>query len=136
MNRCLTPLLLALALAGTAHAQSKPRDFPKEALRGEMTVKQPPYLEMDERITRLSPGARVFDEGNRLLRPSALTNRELTVNYLIDRRGQVTQAWILTAEEKKEKRAGYGVARNYTFESQQTSGTAQTLPAPAATPAN
>jgi hypothetical protein len=132
MNRCLTPLLLALTLAGTAHAQTpdQTRNFPREALRGEMTVKQPPYLEMDERVTRLSPGARVLDENNRLVRPASLLNREITVNYLLDRRGQVTQAWILTAEEKKEKRAGYGVERNYTFESMQDAGTARTLPAP------
>ncbi len=148
MNRCFSPLLLALALAlaGTAQAQTaqvlpdgeasraiKSRNFPKEALRGEMTVKQPPYLEMDDRVTRLSPGARVLDEDNRLLRPSSLVNRELTVNYLTDRRGQVTQAWILTADEKKEKRPGYGVVRNFTFESQQDAGTVRTLPAPATT---
>lgn len=133
MNRCLTPLLLALTLAGAAHAQTQgpTRNFPREALRGEMTVKQPPYLEMDDRTTRLSPGARVLDEDNRLVRPASLLNREVTVNYLLDRRGQVTQAWILTAEEKKEKRAGYGVERNFTFESQQGAATSRTLPAPA-----
>jgi hypothetical protein len=131
MKRCLSPLLLALAIAGPAHAQDRSRDFPREALRGDMTVKQPPYIEMDDRVTRLSPGARVLDEGNRLVRPASLLNREVTVNYLLDRRGQVTQAWILTAEEKKEKRAGYGVERNFTFESQQGAATARTLPAPA-----
>lgn len=133
MNRCLTPLLLALTLAGAAHAQTQgqTRNFPREALRGEMTVKQPPYLEMDDRTTRLSPGARVLDEDNRLVRPASLLNRDITVNYLLDRRGQVTQAWILTAEEKKEKRAGYGVERNFTFESQQGAATSRTLPAPA-----
>ncbi len=135
MNRCLTSVLLTLTVAGAAHAQSQApaqmRNFPKEALRGAMTVKQPPYLEMDDRVTRLSPGARVLDENNRLVRPASLLNREITVNYLLDRRGQVTQAWILTADEKKEKRAGYGVERNFSFESQQEAGTARTLPAPA-----
>ncbi len=131
MKRCLSPLLLALAIAGPAHAQDRSRDFPREALRGDMTVTQPPYIEMDDRVTRLSPGARVLDEGNRLVRPASLLNREVTVNYLLDRRGQVTQAWILTPEEKKEKRPGYGVERNFTFESQQGAATARTLPAPA-----
>jgi hypothetical protein len=144
MNRCLIPLLLALTLGGAAQAQTaqvttdgqasaatRARSFPKEALRGDMTVKQGQYLQMDDRLTRLTPGARVFDEDNRLVRPIALVNRELTVNYTVDRRGQVTQVWILTAEEKKEKRAGFSVERNFSFESQQTSGTVQTLPAPA-----
>lgn len=147
MNRCLTPLLLALALAGTAQAQTaqtaqvtaevqasqatRVRSFPKEALRGEMTVKQAPYLEMDDRLTRLTPGARVLDQDNRQVRPISLVNQDLTVNYLLDRRGQVTQAWILTDEEKKEKRATYGVVRNFTFESQQDASTVRPLPAPA-----
>lgn len=133
MNRCLPPLLLALVLAGTVHAQEKARTFPKEALRGEMTVKQPPYVEMDDRTMRLSPGARVVDEDNRLVRSASLLNRGVTVNYVLDRRGQVTQAWILNGEEKKEKRAGYGVQRNFTFESQQDAGTARTLPTPTTT---
>ena len=133
MNRCLTPLLLALALAGAAHAQGVARSFPKEALRGELVVKQPPYAEMDDRPVRLSPGARILDTGNRSLRSASLLNQTLTVNYLLDRRGQVSQAWILTDEEKKEKRPGYGVARNYTFESQQGS---DGKPATAGAPAN
>lgn len=129
MNRCLTPLMIALALAGTAHAQGNPREFPRDALRGEMVVKQPPYIEMDDKVTRLSPGARVLDQSNRIVTPASLLNRELTVNYLMDRRGQVTQAWILTTEEQKEKRATLGVTRNFQFESQQTTGTQQAQPA-------
>lgn len=130
MKRCLSPLLLALALTASAHAQNtQVRNFPKEAWRGEMTVKQPPYVEMDDRVTRLSPGARVLDEDNRVLRPASLVGRALTVNYLVDRRGQVTQAWVLTADEKKEKRPSYGVERNFEFESQQTPATPRTPPA-------
>ncbi|WP_287468702.1 hypothetical protein [Hydrogenophaga sp.] len=130
MNRCLSPLLLALALVGTAHAQNtQVRNFPREAWRGEMTIKQPPIVEMDDKITRLSPGARLFDEDNRVLRPASLIGRPLTVNYLVDRRGQVTQAWVLTAEEKKQKRPSYGVERNFEFESQQTPANPRTAPA-------
>lgn len=153
MNRCLTSLAIValLALGGTAQAQSeasttstttttllpapvpgaKPgvRNFPKEALRGTMTVKLPPYLEMDDRKTRLTPGARILDENNRVRQSGTLVNRELTVNYLMDRQGQITQVWLLTEAEKKERRPTLGVERNFTFESQQGAATPATKPA-------
>ncbi|HSX92952.1 MAG TPA: hypothetical protein VLG41_08525 [Hydrogenophaga sp.] len=150
MNRCLIPLVIALALGGAAQAQpqmststtttvlpaatsAQPgvRQFPKQALRGTMTVKQPPYLEMDDRVTRFTPGARILDEDNRIRQSAAFVNRELTVNYLMDRQGQVTQVWVLTEAEKKERRPTLGVERNFTFESQQGAATPTTLPAKA-----
>lgn len=150
MNRCLIPLVIALALGGAAQAQpqmststtttvlpaavgAQPgvRNFPKQALRGTMTVKQPPYLEMDDRVTRFTPGARILDEGNRIRHSAALVNRELAVNYLMDRQGRVTQVWLLTEAEKKERRPTLGTERNFTFESQQGAATPTTLPAKA-----
>ena len=150
MNRCLIPLVIALALGGAAQAQpqmststtttvlpaavgAQPgvRSFPKQALRGTMTVKQPPYLEMDDRVTRFTPGARILDEGNRIRQSAAFVNRELTVNYLMDRQGQVTQVWVLTEAEKKERRPTLGVERNFEFESQQGAAKPTTLPAKA-----
>lgn len=146
MKRCSLPLVFALALAGAAQAQteahstqrnqltatesttilpaapgSRPgvRNFPKEALRGQMTVKQFPYVDMDERLTQFTPGARILDTGNRNLRPATLTGRAQTVNYLMDTQGRITQAWILSADEVAERRRTLGVERNYSFESQQ-----------------
>ncbi|MBX3610689.1 MAG: hypothetical protein KF871_12410 [Hydrogenophaga sp.] len=121
MNRCFTTLLAALAIAGGVHAQESVRKFPKQTLRGELVVKLPPYVEMDERVVRLSPGARIIDTSDRILRSATLVNQTLTVNYLLDKRGQISQVWLLTEAEMKEKRPGYGVERNYTFESQQSS---------------
>lgn len=152
MNRCSFPLVFALALALAGAAQAQPqltttetttilpataapgarpgvRSFPKEALRGVMTVKQFPYVDMDERLTRFTPGARILDGGNRNVRPASLTQRELTVNYLADSQGRITQAWILNPEEIAERRRTLGVERNFSFESQQD---ARALPARAA----
>ena len=150
MKRCSLPLVLALAAAGAAQAQpqltatesttvlptaagARPgvRNFPKEALRGVMTVKQFPYVDMDERLTRFTPGARVLDTGNRNLRPASLTERAVTVNYVMDNQGRITQAWILSAEEAAERRRTLGVERNYSFESQQDVRNLPTRPAPA-----
>jgi len=124
MNRCssLAAAVLALALlgTGTAQAQAVQRPFPKDALRGTLTVVQPPYVQMDDRTARLAPGARIHGTDNGLVRPAALIKQELTVNYTRDRKGQVQEVWILTEQEAQEKRATLGVERNYRFESQQT----------------
>lgn len=125
MKRCLSLTALTLAtgllLGGAAQAQSVQRPFPKDALRGTLTVLQPPYAQMDDRTVRLSPGARIRNTDNSVVRPSSLVKQELTVNYVMDRRGQVQDVWILSAEEAKEERASLGVVRNYRFESQQSS---------------
>ena len=133
MNRCTLPhvfpsallglstaLLLSLGAASAAHAQAVQRDFPAKALRGSMVVVQPPLVAMDDRPTRFSPGARILDTSNRLVRPATLVNQELVVNYTLDQRDQIHHVWILTAAEAKEKRPGMGTQRNYVFESQQT----------------
>ena len=129
MNRCsalfrsLAALLIALPLS--AQAQSGTRDFPAKALRGTLVVVQPPNVTMDDRATRLSPGARIYNTNNSLVMSSSLLNKEVVVNYTLDLRDQVHSVWILTEAEAKEKRAGYGVQRNFVFESM--------LPKPAVT---
>ncbi|WP_084360444.1 hypothetical protein [Hydrogenophaga palleronii] len=122
-----TLLVTALLPAGAAQAQAVQRNFPPKALRGLMVVAQPPLVAMDDHPTRLSPGARILDPDNRLVRPATLVSQALVVNYTLDQRGQVHQVWILSEAEAKEKRPGMGVQRNFVFESQQT--------APAGTPA-
>ena len=143
MNRCSRRSLLALCAAATAtaalslpaHAQALSRPFPKEALRGTLVMTQPPYLTMDDREGRLSPGARIRNTNNNVVRPASLVQQPQVVNYTIDGRGQVRDVWILTAEEAKEKRAGFGVQRNFSFESQQQSASPGTATPGSATPA-
>ena len=124
MNRCslFATAVLALGLLGTgnAHAQAVQRPFPKDALRGTLTVVQPPVVQMDDRSSRLAPGARIRGTDNNLLRPASLVKQELTVNYTMDRKGLIQDVWVLTEQEAKEKRATLGVERNYRFESQQS----------------
>lgn len=129
MNRCPTTIsalaALLISLPLSAQAQSGTRDFPAKALRGTLVVVQPPNVTMDGRETRLSPGARIHNTNNALVRSSSLLNQELVVNYTVDLRDQIHNVWILTEAEAKEKRAGFGVQRNFVFEA--------LLPKPAAT---
>jgi len=122
MNRCLPAIATAAALLLSslpAQAQSLKRPFPKDALRGTLQMTQPPLARMDDRDVRLSPGARILSDNNTVVRPASLVGKEVVVNYKVDGRGQIQTVWILTPEERKEKRATLGVERNYTFESMQ-----------------
>lgn len=122
-------LCLGLLTATAAHAQAVQRNFPAKALRGSMVVVQPPLVAMDDRPTRFSPGSRILDINNNIVRSASLINQELVVNYTTDQRGQIHQVWILTEAEAKVKRPGYGTERNYTFESLQDA-TARTRATP------
>ena len=92
MNRCtpsvniglLAALLITLPLS--ALSQSGTRDFPAKALRGTLVVVQPPNVTMDDRATRLSPGARIYNTNNSLVLSASLLNKELVVNYTLDLR--------------------------------------------------
>ena len=102
MKRCLAAFTVAasvLMASLPAQAQSLKRPFPKDALRGTLQMTQPPYARMDDRDVRLSPGARILNDNNTVVRPASLVGKEVVVNYKVDGRGQIQTVWILTPEE-------------------------------------
>lgn len=116
MNRCTFRLVANFLLAFSATLACLPaaaqgygdipavRDFPKNALRGQLVVLAPPEISMDGQPDRLSPGARLRGSNNLLLLTGQVINQKLTVNYLRDNTGLVQQVWILTDAEAKLKR--------------------------------
>jgi hypothetical protein len=116
MNRCTFRLTVSLLLALFAALSGLPaaaqdlgdppavRDFPKNALRGDMVVLAPPEISMDGKPDRLSPGARLRDSSNLLVLTGQILNQKLTVNYLRDNMGLVQQVWILNDAEAKLER--------------------------------
>ena len=115
MNRCTFRLAAALLLTLSAALSTWPalaqtdsapvvRDFPKNALRGQLVVLAPPEISMDGKPDRLSPGARLRSSDNLLLLTGQVINQNLTVNYLRDNMGLVQQVWVLTDAEAKLKR--------------------------------
>lgn len=120
MNRCtlaprravsLTParvgrllLVLMLGISPLAQAEALPRAFPDTALRGKMTVTQPPDISLDGQPARLSPGSRIRNVNNTLALSGTLVGQELTVNYTRDGYGLVHEVWILSPNEISQKR--------------------------------
>ena len=98
MFRCTLALATALLFALPAGAQVQ-RSFPQNALRGEITVGEPPELTLNGKPTRLAPGARIRSQANMLEMSGSLIGQRLPVHYTIDINGQVKDIWLLTPEE-------------------------------------
>ena len=98
--RCTLPLFVALSLAlGAASAQQqRPVALPANATYGELKAFQYPQAQIDKRILRLAPGARLYDTRNLIITPNMVPSRA-QVLYRLDINGQVSQMWLLSAEE-------------------------------------
>ena len=98
MFRCAL-LAAALAAAAMPAAAQAPRNFPATALRGEITVTQPPELTLNGRPSRLAPGARIRGQNNLLVMSGAAIGQRLVVHYTLDPGGNLLDVWILTPGE-------------------------------------
>ena len=130
MNRCnfsrsrqpwWAPLalgLLSALLATTALADEGFRQFPKQALRGNLVVMGTPQVVLDGKPDRLSPGSRIRNTRNMIVMPSSVKGKALVVNYVREPNGLIHEVWILTEKEAQAERAGGGTQTNIVFASQ------------------
>lgn len=96
-------LMASLAGALPAQAQSFQRSFPQTALRGELTITQPPELLLNGAPARLAPGARIKGGNNLLVMSGAIVGQTLSVHYTIDTYGLVKDVWLLREDELARK---------------------------------
>ena len=102
MNRCVSMALLGLAMAGAVSAQTS-RPFPANALRGALVVVQPPDVQLNGQMARLSPGSRIRGADNMVQMSGTLVGYKLLVHYTLDPTGLVHDVWILTPDEAARK---------------------------------
>jgi hypothetical protein len=91
------------------------RQFPPAAKRGTLLVTAPPEVVLNGAAARLSPGARIKDVNNGLLMSGALVGQTVLVNYVRDGQGQISEVWLLGAEEARAERSGLEVVTNFIF---------------------
>jgi hypothetical protein len=101
LKACLAAALPLLLAAGATAQTSRP--FPATALRGALTVTQPPEVLLNGNAERLSPGARIRGANNMLQMSGALVGLNLLVHYTREPSGLVQDVWILTPEEAARK---------------------------------
>jgi hypothetical protein len=121
MNRCFphqkTPRLrriaqssallagLTLASWGSFAQETVGRPFPPNAVRGILSITQPPDVLMDGKPDRLSPGARIRGANNMLVLSGTLMGQALRVNYTREPNGSIHQVWVLTDREAQRPAA-------------------------------
>ncbi len=104
MYRCASATLaVALAASAALFATSGiaqvQRNFPANALRGELVVGDPPEVKLNGLPTTLAPGARIRGQNNMLQMSGGLSGSKLAVHYTLDSTGQLRDVWVLTADE-------------------------------------
>jgi hypothetical protein len=92
----LVASLLALAFATHAAAE---RNFPEQARRGDMKAYEYPSMKIGDKVYRLSPGSRIFNQHNLIIMPAALQIQAAPVMYTLDIRGDLASLWLLTGDE-------------------------------------
>jgi hypothetical protein len=102
MFRCAATFIVAAALAAPAAAQFLvQRNFPQNALRGEIVFGIAPDITLNKKPARLAPGARIRGGNNMMVVTGEVLGGKFTVNYTIDPSGLVLDIWILRDEEMK-----------------------------------
>jgi hypothetical protein len=92
--------LAALLFAGAAAAQQHlSRNFPADALRGELVVVRPPEATIDGRAARLAPGARIRGTNNMVMLPGTIIGARMLVHYTVDSYGLLKDIWVLRDDE-------------------------------------
>ncbi|MFI5444640.1 hypothetical protein [Polaromonas sp. UC242_47] len=110
----LTAALPAAAQSSDSDGSLSVRQFPKSARRGLLVVTAPPEISLNGKPDKLSPGARIRNLNNTHTMSGSLVGQELLVNYTRDSAGLVSEVWVLSAEEAKEKREGLAT-RSFSF---------------------
>jgi hypothetical protein len=104
MHRCLLTASVALTLAVPVLASAQmqvQRNFPANALRGELVVGIPPEITVNGKDARLAPGSRIRGTNQMLLMSGAIAGQKLVVNYTVEQYGMVQDVWVLRREEIK-----------------------------------
>ncbi len=102
MVRCFIAAWLAACLTTSAVAQVQ-RQFPQNALRGEMNFVNPPEVRLNGGTAMLAPGSRIRGQNNMIEMSGALAGTKLWVHYTLDTQGGVMDVWILRPEELAKK---------------------------------
>jgi hypothetical protein len=79
------------------------RQFPQNALRGELVIEAPPEVRLNGRLAQLAPAARIRTQTNMVELSGALIGARLIVNYTLDPLDLVKDVWILSPEEAAKR---------------------------------
>ena len=106
-------LLRAAALLLPLPALAIKRDFPRNAVRGQMTFGRDREVAVNGMREKLPLGVHVLDERNRPPLRGALEGKTFTVNYVRDRKGIIREIWLLTPQEAQRSMPADTATKRY-----------------------
>jgi hypothetical protein len=116
MNRWIRiPIAGFALLAALAYAQAPLRDVPKDVKHGHIKVTSPPQVELDGKVDRLSPGARIRNVNNMIVMSGTLVGKTVPVLYRREAAGMLHDVWILTPDEESKLGAADGAQGGQRF---------------------
>jgi hypothetical protein len=79
-------------------AQQRPVPLPANARYGELKDLRYPQAQIGDKVLRLGPGAKIYNPQNLIIMPATAPS-QASVLYRLDINGEITEMWLLTAEE-------------------------------------
>ena len=76
------------------------RSLPQHAQYGKLTKFSYPHVTIGGKTLRMSPGAKIYDEQNRIIMPAAM-RQSAPILYQVDNAGELSSIWILNQEEAR-----------------------------------
>jgi hypothetical protein len=95
----LFALLLSLVVLVAPSAAQMQRQFPQNALRGQIAFGQPPQIALNGESRRLAPGARIRAANNMIVLSGSLVGSQWPAHYTVDPQGEIKDVWILRDDE-------------------------------------
>ena len=102
MQKLLSALLAAVMAMVCALPAGAERNFPDQARRGDLKAYQYPAMQIGERIYRLAPGSRIYNQQNLIITPASLQTQTAPVMYMLDMGGELSRIWLLTRDEAEQ----------------------------------
>jgi hypothetical protein len=99
VRRIALRFLVAMIAATLMSPAFPARNFPEEAIRGELKSHDFPYVKIGDKTLRLAPGGRIFNQQNLIIMPASLQSQTAQIMYTTDMNGDLSRVWLLTAEE-------------------------------------
>lgn len=99
-------LISSLMIGSPSYAVVADRPLPKDGLLGKFKPSAIPTLVIDNKVVKLSAGAQIRDQKNRIVQIAGIRGPDTNVLYEKNQQGQIERMWMLTDEEYKRIKAG------------------------------
>jgi hypothetical protein len=93
--RYIILFFIGFSISAPAFAQ---RTLPPAAKLGKVEAFAYPELRLSGKTYRMSPGAKIFDQSNRIVMPPHLS-QDVRVLFQTDINGDLSKVWLLTPDE-------------------------------------